>query len=118
MMTATGVLDLWRGTAQEFDESLGSSPLDTCTQIQDTAVRIESAIKVVYRVTALEARSIDDMQMVSELWGNMAQICRDAVKRLTSMGDKNRDCGVGVYVDRILDLANKCQRLQEMHRSP
>jgi hypothetical protein len=117
-MTATGVMDVWRGTVQEFDESLRSFPLDTCSQIQDAAIRIESAIKVVYRVTALEARSVDDMEAISNLWGAMAQICREAVKRLTSLTEKSRDCGVGIYVDRILDLSNKCQRLQEMHRSP
>jgi hypothetical protein len=117
-MNSAGVLDLWQGTAREFDDTLRDCPLDSSTRLQDAAIRIESAIKVVYRVTALEARAIEDMHEISRLWGTMSQICRDAVKKLGSISDKNRDCGVGIYIDRILDLANKCQRLQEMHRSP
>src|ERR1051325_4877798 len=117
-MTAAGVMDLWQGTAHEFDETLRSHAIDSCSGAQDAAIRIESAIKVVYRVTALEARATEDMDEASRLWGTMAQICREAVKRLSAATEKNRDCGIGIYVDRILDLANKCQHLQEMHRSP
>jgi hypothetical protein len=117
-MTATGVLDIWQGTAEDFDRSIQASPPDSCGGLHDAALQIESAVKVVYRVTAHEARATEDMSEVSRLWGAMAQICQQAVKRLATLSDGRPDCGANIYLDRILDLSNKCQRLQEMHRSP
>jgi hypothetical protein len=116
-MTATGVLDLWQGTAEEFEKNLQSFPADTCGRLQDAAIQIESAIKVVYRVTALEARSTEDLSEVARLWGAMGEVCQQAVKKLSALSQQQPDCGIGIYLDRILDLANKCRRLQEMHRS-
>ncbi len=116
-MKANGVLDVWQGTAAEFDKSILSAPPDTAGQFHDAAIQIESAIKVVYRMTAVEARNTDDMEEIARLWGAMAQVCQEAVKKLAQLVGDRRDCGVGVYIDRILDLANKCQRLQTMHQS-
>lgn len=112
-MTANGVLDLWRGTEEEFQRR---DMAGSCGRAHDSALEIESAIKVVYRVTAMEARNTDEMGEISRLWGAMAEICQDAVRKIATIIKEQPDCGLTVYVDRILDLAAKCQRLQRMHQ--
>ena len=45
----------------------------------------------------------------------MVEMCDEFLRRLSGLKERHPYCGAEIYYDRVLDLRNKCKRLQEMH---
>ena len=76
---------------------------------------MENELVMIYRMVALCARSEADLDKVAASWARMVEICDLFASRLLTLSKAHPACGAEAFHDRVLDLRNKCRRLQEMH---
>ena len=69
----------------------------------------------IYKFAALSARKETDLGLIATTWAMVVKVCDESAKRLNVLVKQHPDCGADAYCDRVLDLRNKCQRLQQMH---
>jgi hypothetical protein len=110
------VLELSRATLDEMNRRLETIPADLCAPFYAEAANLEQQLLGIYRTVTLCVRKEDDLEKVAAWWGATASICDEFARRLAKLSEEHPQCGSEVFYDRVLDLRNKCQRLQEMHR--
>ena len=109
------LLELTRESLAGSDQRLAAIPKDLCAPFYDEARTVETELLAVYRVAALCAKREDDLDRVSRWWGSMVEVCDIVLERLRDLSNARPACGAEYYCDRVLDLRNKCHRLQTMH---
>jgi hypothetical protein len=98
-----------------FDERVAAIPADLCGPFYEEARRLETELLSIYRVFALLARKEDALDKIASLWGTMVAHCDQFAQKLSGLSQSHPNCGADFFYDRVLDLRNKCRRLQEMH---
>ena len=81
------VTELANSTLAEFDQEIATLAPELCVPFNQAAMRLEGELLTIY----------------------------EFAKRLHDLSVSHPACGAGFFYDRVLDLRNKCQRLQEMH---
>ena len=109
------VLELSRATLEEADRRLKEIPGDLCASFNAEAGNLEQQLLQVYRTVALCVRKEDDLNKIAAWWNAMTKACDEFATRLNKLSQEHPQCGAEFFYDRVLDLRNKCQRLQEMH---
>lgn len=112
---AADVLALSRATLDETDRRLSEIPADLCAPFYAEASNLEQQLLGVYRTVALCVRKEDDLDKIAAWWQAMTKACDEFAGRLAKLSKEHPECGSEFFCDRVLDLRNKCQRLQEMH---
>ena len=78
-------------------------------------MRLEGELLTIYKFVVKIVRREDDLDKVASWWATMVSQCDEFAKRLRDLSLAQPDCGASFFYDRVLDLRNKCQRLQKMH---
>jgi hypothetical protein len=104
-----------QSAVDDFDRRVGTLPEDVCAPLYEEAGRLEAAILTVYKSVVLAAKHLDDLQEVSKLWACMVEVCDSGVRTLSNLVKTHPACGADYYYDRLLDLRNRCLRLQNLH---
>ncbi len=99
----------------DFERRVARLDNGLCAPFHQEARQLETELLTVYKFIALGARQEPDLARVAALWGLMVEMCDAFGKRLSGLKEHHPDCGAEPYYDRVLDLRNKCRRLQEMH---
>lgn len=99
----------------DFDRRLAALPDDLCSQFNAEARELETGILTLYKFVVLMVKKEENTDKVASLWGRMVEVCDDFSKRLANLQSMHPHCGAAFYHDRVLDLRNKCSRLQQMH---
>jgi hypothetical protein len=98
-----------------FDKRIASIPNDLCAPFHQEARQLETELLTVYRVVALGVRKEQDLNVVAAAWDAMVKMCDAFGKSLHELTTKHPYCGAESYYNSVLDLRNKCNRLQKMH---
>ena len=99
----------------ESNLRIASLPPDLCWSFNIEAMRLQDELIRIYRMVVLCVKDEPDLGKVALFWSFMVGMCDDFAKSLQKLKNDHPACGANTYYDRILDLRNKCQRLQEMH---
>jgi hypothetical protein len=78
-------------------------------------MRLEDELIRIYKMVVFCVKEETDLEKVASLWGFMVGMCDFFAERLAKLKKAHPACGADSYYDRILDLRNKCHRLQQMH---
>ena len=108
--------ELGTSAVKEFQRRVHNLSDDLCAPFHDEARCLETEILSFYKVAALHAKRADNLDQVASVWQTMARICDDAAKEIEALHKKHPECGAGSYRDKLIDLRNKCLRLQQMHQ--
>jgi hypothetical protein len=100
---------------QGFDRRVAAIPKDLCAPFHSEARQLETELLTIYKFVALAARREEDLSQVARAWGMMVTVCDQSAKHLNVLVEQHPYCGADAYYDRVLDLRNKCHRLQQMH---
>ena len=98
-----------------FERRVAAIPNDLCAPFHSEARQLETELLTIYKFVALATRREEDLGRVAKSWEMMVKVCDESAKRLNAMVTQHPYCGANSYYDRVLDLRNKCQRLQQMH---
>jgi hypothetical protein len=98
-----------------FEQRVLSIPGDLCAPFFEEARQLETELLSIYRMVALCARKEQDLACIAKGWEFMVNVCDQAAARLSKLSEQHPYCGAVLYFDRVLDLRNKCRRLQEIH---
>jgi hypothetical protein len=109
------IVELTRQPLAAFDQRVSEIPADLCAPFHDEARTLETELLSVYRFVAHLSKRLEDLAHVSALWGAVVIVCDAFGSRLKKLAEAHPACGAEIYYDRVLDLRNKCRRLQEMH---
>jgi hypothetical protein len=114
-VTPSHLQELGESAVADFDSRVArlSGGLSGAFQIE--AMRLQDQLLFIHRLVAMCARDERDLGRVSSLWGFMVGTCDRFAESLSKLIASHPACGAEQYYDRILDLRNKCRRLQEMH---
>jgi hypothetical protein len=107
--------DLGNEMLDGFARRVAAIPSDLCAPFHVEGRLLESELLQIYKIAALCARRTDDLEQISRGWGLMVQVCDETAKRLNTLAQEHPSCGADAFTDRVLDLRNKCRRLQQMH---
>jgi hypothetical protein len=107
--------DLGKEMIAGFERRVAAIPSELCAPFNTEARQLETELLTIYKVVALATRNVEDLAEVAKAWSTMVTVCDESAKRLNSLVKQHPDCGADAYYDRVLDLRNKCQRLQQMH---
>jgi hypothetical protein len=110
------VLELSRATLDETNRRLEAIPADLCAPFYAEAANLEQQLLGIYRTVTLCVRKEEALDEVAAWWHAMTSICDEFSGRLAMLSNEHPLCGAEMFYDRVLDLRNRCQRLQEMHR--
>jgi hypothetical protein len=109
------VLELSNGSLTAFEQRIAGIPKDLRGAFAEEARQLEAELLTVYRVVVLCARKEEDLDRVARWWEVMVRVCDAFAERLRRLEEEHPGCGAHAYFDRVLDLRNKCLRLQTMH---
>ena len=112
---ASNLQELGDSTIADFDRRIAGIPPELCAPFNAEAGRLENELVMLYKMVALCARSEADLDKVAASWARMVEMCDVFASRLLALGKAQPFCGADAFHDRVLDLRNKCRRLQEMH---
>lgn len=115
-LVESDLLELSDGSLAAFDQRMASIPKDLCVPFHQEARQLETELLTVYRVVVLCTKKENNLNTVAEWWGTMVRVCDDFSGRLHRLMTEHPYCGAEQYYDRVLDLRNKCLRLQKMHQ--
>lgn len=110
------ILELSRATLEETNSRLSAIPPDLCAPFFAEASNLEQQLISMYRTVARCVRKEDDLDGIANWWEAMTKVCDAFAGRLAQLCQEHPECGSEFFYNRVLDLRNKCQRLQEMHR--
>jgi hypothetical protein len=109
------VKELAESTLATFDQEVAALPHELTMPFNQAAMRLEAELLTIYKFVVRIVRREDDLGEVAGWWGTMVSQCDGFAKRLHALAVAHPSCGAGFFYDRVLDLRNKCLRLQEMH---
>ena len=115
-ISISSIEELGQSVLVDFDKRVASLPEQLSAPFHQEARQLEAELLTIYKMTALCAKEEEDLAKISALWGAMVDICDGSTKRLGELTNRHPQCGAEWYYDRMLDLRNKCLRLQKMHR--
>ena len=107
--------DLGNEMLEGFERRVAAIPRDLCAPLHTEARQLETELLSIYKFVALSTRKEEDLGQVAKAWGMMVKVCDESAVHLNALVKQHPDCGADAYYDRVLDLRNKCQRLQQMH---
>jgi len=107
--------EIGKSTIADFDRRVASLPAALCAPFHEEARQLEAEVLTIYKFVVMAVRRDEDLNRVAKLWGAMVQVCDIAALSLRTLVEKHPHCGADIYYDRLLDLRNKCQRLQTLH---
>ncbi len=107
--------ELGESAVADFDRRVASLPPGLYTPFNHEAARLESELLVIYKMVALGARVEADLDKVAAAWTGMVQMCDVFASRLLTLSKAHPGCGAEAFHDRVLDLRNKCRRLEQLH---
>jgi hypothetical protein len=110
------VLQLSRAALDDTERRLEEIPADLCAPFNAEAANLEQQLLGIYRTVTLCVRKEEDLDKVAGWWQAMTSVCDEFSGRLAMLSREHPLCGAEIFYDRVLDLRNRCQRLQEMHR--
>ena len=99
----------------DFDRRIAAIPKDLCAPFHIEARQLDVELMTIYKMIVLCVRKEENLDQVSNAWRVMVGVCDEFAKRLNDLSKQHPYCGADSYYDRVLDLRNKCQRLQQMH---
>ena len=114
-ISETDVQALARENLSGFDSRMKSIPEELCGAALEEARQLETELLMIYRMVALTVRKELEIEKVARLWEAMVQTCDDFSQKLTGLCQTRPKCGAELFYDKVLDLRNKCSRLQMMH---
>ena len=114
-LTDLDLKELGDSMIDAFDKRVALIPNDLCAPFHQEARQLETELLTIYRVVALTVRKEENLDLVAASWGSMVSMCDAFGKILGNLKQKHPHCGAESYYDRVLDLRNKCNRLQMMH---
>jgi hypothetical protein len=100
---------------QDFDRRVADTPSTLCAPFNAEGARLEVELLAIYKMVALCVREEQDLTAIAKYWETMVKVCDEFAGRLNRLSEQHPNCGAEFYYDRVLDLRNKCQRLQTMH---
>ena len=109
------VTELANSTLAEFDQEISTLAPELCVPFNQAAMRLEGELLTIYKFVVRIVRREEDLRKIASWWGTMVSQCDQFAKRLRDLSITHPQCGAGFFYDRVLDLRNKCQRLQGMH---
>ena len=107
---------LAKATLDEFDQEIATLEPELCVPFNQAAMRLEGELLTIYKFVVQLVRREEDLDKVASWWGTTVSQCDEFAKRLHDLSVAHPACGAEFYYNRVLDLRNKCQRLQQMHR--
>ncbi len=107
--------ELGRTVMNGFEQRVASIPKEMCAPFHAEARQLEVELLSIYRMAVLCVRDEDDLSRITRTWAAMDGMCEDALLKVLKLTEAHPLCGADMYYDRILDLRNKCRRLQKMH---
>jgi hypothetical protein len=107
--------ELGESAVADFDRRIASIPPDLCGRFNVEAMRLEDELIRLYKMVVFCVREESDLGKVASFWNLMVGMCDYFAQQLAKLKNAHPACGAESYYDRILDLRNKCHRLQEMH---
>ena len=107
--------DLGNEMLEGFERRVAAIPNDLCAPYHSEARQLETELLTIYKFVALATRREEDLSQVAKSWETMVKVCDESAKRLNTLVKLHPDCGADAFYGRVLDLRNKCQRLQQMH---
>ena len=114
-LAQSDVKALGESALSEIDRQISSLPPALCLPFYEAASKMETELLALYRMVAMLARKEENLEKVALWWGSMVAQCDRYAARLLSLSQAHPNCGAEIFYDRVLDLRNKCQRLQQMH---
>jgi hypothetical protein len=114
-VTDSHLQELGDSAVADSDRRIAGFPRDLCVPFYMEAMRLENELLTIYKMVVLCVRREADLVKVASSWGVMVGICDRFADRMSRLKNDHPTCGAESYYDRILDLRNKCRRLQEMH---
>ena len=114
-LTEADLMDLGNAMLQGFERRVAEIPMDLCAPFHAEARQLESELLTIYKFVALSVRKPEDLGDVAKAWSGMVWFCDESVKRLSVLVKQHPQWGADFYYDRVLDLRNKCFRLQNLH---
>jgi hypothetical protein len=118
MTNCIGEMDLKevaRETLADFDREIAELAPELCLPFNQAARQLEGELLTIYRFVVRLVRREDDLDKIASWWGTLVSQCDEFAKRLHQLSLAHPECGATFFYDRVLDLRNKCQRLQTMH---
>ena len=106
---------LAKSTLDGFDREMATLEPELCVPFNQAAMRLEGELLTIYKFVVLIVKREEDLGKVASWWGTMVAQCDQFAKRLGDLSRTHPTSGAGFFYDRVLDLRNKCQRLQQMH---
>jgi hypothetical protein len=106
---------LGESAVADSDRRIAGIPPDLCGAFNIEAMRLEDELIKIYKQVVLCVREESDLGKIASFWGFMVGMCDLFGERLSKLQTTHPACGAELFYDRILDLRNKCRRLQEMH---
>lgn len=107
--------DMGKRMVEDFERRVAAIPKDLCAPFHSEARLLEATLLVIYQFVALAARKEEDLNAIARNWGMLVRVCDWSAEQLSALVSQHPHCGASLYYDRVLDLRNKCQRLQQMH---
>ncbi len=99
----------------ESDRRLADIPPDLGMAFNAEAQRLTDQLITVYKLVVFCVRSEPDLGKVAASWQFMVNTCDQSGALLSRLKDQHPACGADFYYDQVLDLRNKCHRLQKLH---
>ncbi len=96
-----------------FDNSIAAADSSECWGVNDAVTRLETQLLQLYGIVVLALKHEEDLAVIAQNWGNMVTVCDDVALKIGSLGEEHPYCSVSH--DKILDLRNRCARLQNLH---
>ncbi|HEV7403235.1 MAG TPA: hypothetical protein VGO11_09925 [Chthoniobacteraceae bacterium] len=109
------IMELSRVTLDETDRRLQGLSADLCSPFYAEARTLEQHLLQIYRMVALCAKKEDDLDKIASWWAAMTEVCDHFAEKLNVLCTDHPACGADYFYDRVLDLRNKCQRLNRLH---
>lgn len=107
--------ELAQSTLAEFDQEVKQLAPGLRVPFNQAAMRLEGELLTIYKFVVRIVRREEDLSKIASWWGTMVSQCDEFAKRLRGLSLAHPDCGADFFYDRVLDLRNKCLRLQKMH---
>ena len=114
-LTRLELKELGDSKIQAFDKRVASIPEDLCAPFHQEARQLETELLTIYGFVVLAVRKEQDLSAIADVWAGMVAMCDAFALNLNALVNKHPDCGAASYYDKVLDLRNKCSRLQQMH---
>jgi hypothetical protein len=114
-LTKLELKELGDSKIKAFGKRVASIPNDLCAPFHQESRQLEAELLTIYAFVVLGVRKEEDLNAVADAWAGMVAMCDAVAISLNALVKKHPSCGADCYYNSVLDLRNKCSRLQQMH---